>query len=164
MVDIGFTPAFAASLLVIFAVMSITGRSCGFLSDMLGREVTYTIGSIGVTLAILMLILIKDTSDAWMLYVYVVLLGLFIGVNATTYAASVADIFHGGHFGSILGFADLGYGLGATLGPWLGGYIFDTTGNYVTAFIVAIITMGLACVSLWVASPRKVRQVTRRTS
>lgn len=162
LVDIGFTPAFAASLLVIFAVMSITGRFGGFLSDMLGREVTYTIGSIGVILGILMLILAKDTSDAWMLYVYVILFGLFLGISAPTYAASVADMFHGRHFGSILGFADLGFGLGATLGPWLGGYIFDTTGSYMPAFVVAIIATGLACVSLWVASPRKVRQVARR--
>ena len=109
-----------------------------------------------------MLILAKDTADAWMLYAYVIGFGLFVGSNAPTYAASAADIFHGRHFGSILGSADVGWGLGATLGPWLGGYIFDTTGSYSPAFVVAIIAMGLACVSLWLASPRKVRLLAGR--
>lgn len=162
MIDIGFTASFAASLLVILAVTSMIGRFGGFLSDKLGRELTYTIGSIGMILAVLMLILAKDTSDAWMLYVYVIFLGLFAGSNAPTYAASAADIFHGRHFGSILGFADIGWGVGATLGPWLGGYIFDTTGSYIPAFIIAIIAISLACASLWVASPGRVRRVVGR--
>ncbi|MFC2072307.1 MFS transporter [Chloroflexota bacterium] len=162
MLDIGFTATFAASLFVLFAIMAMIGRFGGFLSDKLGRELTYTIGSIGVILAILMLILVKDTSDAWMLYVYAILFGLFAGSNSPVYAATAADIFHGRHFGSILGSADLGFGLGATLGPWLGGYIFDTTGNYIPAFIVAIIAMGIACISLWVASPGRVRRVAGR--
>lgn len=162
MVDIGFTASFAASLLVLFAVASMIGRFGGLLSDTLGREVTYTIGSLGVILSLLMLVLVKDTSDAWMLYVYVICFGLFGGSNASTYAASAADLFHGRHFGSILGFADLGFGLGATLGPWLGGYIFDTTGSYIPAFTATMIAIGLACISLWVASPRKVRRVARR--
>lgn len=162
MIDIGFTASFAASLLVILAVTSMIGRFGGFLSDKLGRELTYTIGSIGMILAVLMLILAKDTSDAWMLYVYVIFLGLFAGSNAPTYAASAADIFHGRHFGSILGFADIGWGVGATLGPWLGGYIYDTTGSYIPAFIIAIIAISLACASLWVASPGRVRRVVGR--
>ncbi|MBI2328904.1 MAG: MFS transporter [Chloroflexi bacterium] len=162
MVDIGFTATFAASLFVIFAVMSMIGRFGGLLSDRLGRELTYTIGSLGIVLSILMLILAKDTSDAWMLYVYVICFGLFAGSNAPTYAAATADLFHGRHFGSILGSADTGWGIGATLGPWLGGYIFDTTGSYTTAFIAAIIAISFAGASFWVASPGRVRRVAGR--
>lgn len=164
MVDIGFTPSFGANMLVIFAISSVLGRFGGVISDKLGREITYTIGTTGVAFGILMLILAKDPSDAWMLYVYVVFYGFFAGSNAPTYAASVADLFHGRHFGTILGSADLGFGIGAAVGPWLGGYIFDTTGSYTLAFITAIVAIAVACIFLWIAAPRQIRPLRGNVS
>lgn len=159
MVDIGFTPAFGASMLVVFAIAAMCGRLGGFVSDKIGREITYTMGTIGVITGILMLTLAKGTSDAWMVYLFAIFYGLFAGSNAPTYAATAADLFHGKHFGSILGSADLGFGIGATLGPWFGGFIFDVTGSYLPAFTTAMVALVIACISIWVASPGKVRLV-----
>ncbi len=162
MVDIGFSPAFSANILVLFAIASICGRFGGFISDRIGREIAYTIGTIGIFLGILMFVLANDVSDVWMIYAYAIIYGVFLGINTPTFAASVADLFHGRHFGSILGFIDIGFGLGATLGPWLGGYLFDLTSSYVPAFITAIGTTCLGCVSLWIASPRNARATTMK--
>jgi MFS family permease len=161
-VDIGFSAMFAASLLVIFGAMSMTGRFFGFVSDIFGRERTYMVCSLGMMLAILLLLLAGTTSSVWMLYVYMALFAFSAGLSTPTYGASVADIFHGRHFGSIIGFADLGWGLGTALGSWLGGYVFDATGSYTLAFSIAMGMIGLASLAMWIASPRKIRQVGRK--
>jgi MFS family permease len=102
------------------------------------------------------------TSTTWMLYAYMALFALSAGLSTPAYGASVADIFHGKNFGSIIGFADLGWGLGTALGSWFGGFIFDSFGNYTLAFITAIVMSALASIALWVASPRKIRHVDRK--
>jgi predicted MFS family arabinose efflux permease len=68
-------------------------------------------------------------------------------------------MFQGRHFGSINGFLVLGFGLGGIIGPWFGGFVFDTTKNYSTAFIVAILVTCVAFVLLWIAAPRKIRKL-----
>jgi len=160
-IDIGFTAMFATSLLVIFGAMSMAGRFLGFVSDILGRELTYSLCNAAVILALFFLILAGTTSAVWPLYVYTACFAFFFGLSTPTYGAAVADIFHGKNFGSIIGFADLGWGIGTFLGSWLGGYIFDTSGSYIPALIVAMVTVALASIALWVASPRKIRQVAR---
>jgi len=161
-VDIGFTAMFAAFLLLIYGIICMAGRFCGFISDITGRELAYTIGCSGVIIGFLMLVLIRDTSTVWMLYIYVVFFGFFSGLNSPTYASAVADIFQGRHFGAILGLANIGYGLGNSIGAWFGGYIYDTYGNYVPAFAIAMLTVSLACIALWISSPRKVRLVAAK--
>ena len=68
-------------------------------------------------------------------------------------------MFQGKQFGAILGFANIGYGLGAALGTWLYGYIFDVTGTYTMAIVVAMIAVCVKCAAMWVAAPRKIKMV-----
>jgi cyanate permease len=46
-------------------------------------------------------------------------------------------------------------GIGGVIGPWLGGYIYDTTGSYFAAFILSMVCFGLSCIAFWLAGPRK---------
>ncbi|MFC1886615.1 MFS transporter [Thermodesulfobacteriota bacterium] len=158
-VDIGFSKMFASYLVLIFGISSMLGRLCGFLSDMVGRERAYTLGGVGVIFGLVMLIFVQDVSHAWMLYVYSVCFGFFSGLNTPTYASTAADMFEGRHFGAILGFINIGFGLGNALGAWFGGYIFDMFQSYTIAFFAAIIVMGLACGFIWIAAPGKVRRM-----
>jgi cyanate permease len=41
------------------------------------------------------------------------------------------------------------------VGPWIGGYLFDLSGSYTSSFILSMVSMGLSCISLWLAAPRK---------
>ena len=102
--------------------------------------------------------MLATASQPWLLYLYVIL-GIFFGVAPPAGFASLADLFAGKHYGAIFGFCTLGYGIGGAIGPWLGGYIFDVMGSYTLAFVVVIVTMGLACIFLWLAAPRRVRLV-----
>ncbi|MFC1874340.1 MFS transporter [Chloroflexota bacterium] len=161
MVDVGFTAMFASYLLLIYGITGMAGRLSGFIADKIGREVTYTLGCGGVILGFAMLLLTRDTSAAWMLYVFTVCFGFFGGMNGPTIVAAEVDIFQGKHLGAIIGFINIGFGIGNAIGSWFGGYLFDTFGNYVYAFVTAIIMAVLACVFMWIASPRKIRVVKR---
>lgn len=164
MVDIGFTALFASFTLLIYGIASMLGRFCGFASDIFGREAAFTFGCVGIIAGFLLISFTKDSSQVWMLYLYAVCFGFFSGFNSPTYAASVADMFAGKHFGSILGFANIGYGLGNSLGSWIAGYIFDITRNYSLAFSLAILVLILSCMFIWISSPRKIRQVNGKVS
>jgi cyanate permease len=66
-----------------------------------------------------------------------------------------ADAYRGPQYGTIFGLVHLSNGLGAALGPWLGGALYDALGSYQLAFGVAIGSVGLACASLWLAGDRR---------
>ena len=161
-IDIGFSAMFAASLVLVYGVACMLGRLCGFVSDRTGREITYTFGTGGIVLGIVLLVSTGDSPASWVLYTYAIFFGFFSGLNSPTYVAAAADIFQGKSFGAILGLANLGYGLGTAFGAWLGGFIFDLTGSYNLAFTMSILAAGLACLSIWVASPRRIRVVAGR--
>lgn len=156
--DIEFSAMFAASIFGLAGLTVMIGNLCGFVSDRIGRETTYTLGTLGTIIAISALMLVT-TSQPWLLYLYAIFWGIFFGMGAPAGFSSLADLFFGRHFGAINGFCLLGFGIGGAIGPWLGGYIFDATGSYNLAFIIVIVAMGLSCGSLWLAAPRRVRLV-----
>jgi len=156
--DIGFSAMLAASIFGLVGITMAIGGLCGFVSDRIGREVTYTVGVIGTAVGICAL-MSATVSQPWLLYLFAIFFGIFFGITGPTGFSSLADLFSGKHFGAINGFCLLGFGVGGAIGPWLGGYIFDVMGSYTLAFVIVIVTHGLSCISLWLAAPRKVRLV-----
>ncbi len=160
--DVGFTAMFAASLLLIYAITAMLGRCGGFISDLIGREVTFTISMILMFSSLVILLLTKDASMPWLMYIFVAVFGFGSGLYTPCYAAGAADLFQGKQFGTIIGTANMGYGVGAAIGTWLYGYIFDVTRSYFGAIVITMISVFVMAVSIWVASPGKVRRVAGR--
>jgi len=156
--DIGFTAAFAATIFGLGGFTLVIGNLCGFISDRIGREVTYTIATIGIIIGIFGLML-ATTSQSWLLYLYVIFWGVFLGLAGPAAFSSLADLFSGKHYGAINGFYIFGYGIGGAIGPLIGGYIFDVNKSYNLAFIIVIICAVVSCIFLWLAAPGKVRLV-----
>ena len=156
--DIGFSAAFAASIFSLAGLTMMIGSSCGFISDKMGREATYTLGAIGITMAVGVLMLIPF-SRPWLAYLYTMFWGVFSGILSSVLFSSAADLFSGKHFGSINGLCLLGFGIGGAIGPILGGYIYDIMGSYTFAFWIVIAVQWLACISIWTAAPRRARLV-----
>jgi MFS family permease len=132
----------------------------GALSDRVGREVVWTIGSLGfiVTYAALLMLVSLGPHPA-LLWVIVVAQGL-LGYGVTpVFGAIPAEIFQGRHFGSIFGVLMLGGFAGGALGPWVMGALHDATGSYGPAFATGIAASALGIVAVWLAAPRKVRAV-----
>ena len=135
----------------------------GALSDRWGREWVFALGSaIGIT-GIACLGWLDGPEDLVLLLGYVVA-GVGFGMRISLLAAIPADLFAGRHLGVILGAAQGGGGLGGFIGPFLGGWLFDVTGSYRIAFVVAALAIAASGVAAWVAAPRRARAARRVTN
>lgn len=157
--DIGFSQVLAASILGLVGFANMAGDLCGFVSDRIGREWTYTIAMTFVAVAIYILISINDATQPVMLYAYAILFGFFQGTSAPSIISAHADIFMGKNFGAINGIFLTGFGLGGAIGPYLAGRIFDVSQSYTIAFYTAF-ALAFACIAMmWLAGPGKIRRV-----
>lgn len=158
LVDHGIAAIVAASVVSVVGLTSIAGKTGGgWLSDRLGREITYTLGMTATVMSVGALGLIALSPHAGLAYVYAVLIGLGYAVTAPLMPAIISDLFRGRHFGAIFGALHVANALGGALGPWLGGRIFDATGTYRAAFIAGIVTAVISTVFLWMVAPRRAR-------
>jgi MFS family permease len=159
-VDQGFNITIASSAFGMMGGFGMVGKfGWGFISDRIGREVTYSLGIICNIIAVLIFMTLRDPSQVRMLYTFSFFFGLSYGIAQPSVTAMVADLFQGRNLGSILGFIGIGVAIGGALGPVFSGYLFDVTGSYRIAFTVAILIIILSAVTVWVAGPRKVRLV-----
>jgi MFS family permease len=158
--DVGYSKFLGASLLgVVGGLRSVGGLSLGSLSDRVGREMAYSLGSLAAFIGVMLLTSIQDTSQPWRLYLFVLMYGLGYGALGPVYAAATADLFPGRHLGTILGVLEAGYGLGGAFGAFMAGYLYDQLGHYTVSFSLVLGAIALSCVSLWLAAPRKARAV-----
>ena len=104
--------------------------------------------------ALAALVSVKDNSQPLLLYVYAFGFGSGTGLFDTTIYAATADLFHGRHFGEIAGLLVTGLGIGGAIGPWLGGYVYDVSGNYSIGLFLCMVCFGSACIMVWIAAPR----------
>ncbi|MFC1992531.1 MFS transporter [Chloroflexota bacterium] len=153
--DVGYSTGFAASIFALFGIFMVAGQLSSSISDWIGREQTMVLATTLSIGALVALLLVKDTSQPFLLYIYAAFFGFGGGLCAPTVVAGTADLFHGRNFGSIAGILLTGVGVGGVMGPWLGGYIYDVTGSYTTAFTICIVCIVLACLAFLIAAPRK---------
>ena len=81
--DMGYSKFYASSVLALFGVMMAVGSLSAFISDRIGREATFTIGTVIGVAGIITIMLIRDASQPWMLYLYAILCGLGFGNRFT---------------------------------------------------------------------------------
>ncbi len=159
-VDMGYSKLYASAVLSLFGLTYALGSLGSLVSDRIGREVTILLATaIGIS-GMIVLMFIRDASQPWMLYYFSISLGVSNGLCSPTIAAAVTDIFQGPRVGSIVGAVWFAFAVGGTIGPWLGGWLFEMTGNYFLAFLVATVLFAVAGAAIWLAAPRKVRRVS----
>jgi MFS family permease len=163
LIEIGFTPAIAAWALGLVSLLGIPGQIVlGHISDRVGREWVWTAGSLGFAVCYLALLLLQAFPSAALLYVMIAAQGA-LGYGLTSvFAAIVAEIFQGKHYGTIFGTLMLAAIGGGALGPWATGALFDAYGNYTLAFWIGVALSLVSALAIWLAAPRKVRMVAGR--
>ena len=129
----------------------------GVLSDRWGRERVFALGSVIGIAGIGCLGAVAGPGDLPLLLGYVAS-GVGFGMRISLLAAIPADLFAGRHLGVILGAAQGGGGLGGFIGPFLGGWLFNVTGSYQVAFVVAALAIAASAVAAWIAAPRRARE------
>lgn len=160
--DVGHSPLYASAVLSLGGLTFSLGALASVISDRIGREEAITIGLAISLSSIVALLLIKDTTHPWMLYYYAISFGFGYGMCAPLVTAVVTDIFQGPKVGSTVGFVWFSFAIGGTIGPWLGGWLFELAGDYIVAFVIAGLTFFIAGAAVWLAAPRKVRLVPGR--
>jgi MFS family permease len=157
-VDAGYAPTLAAlSVGLVGLLNSVGGVFCGLLSDRVGREIGYTVGASSAIVGMLLFLLVRDPAVPWLLYGFVILFGLGHGATSPTIAATAGDLFSGNSLGRIMGTFSTGWGFGGALGPYLGGYFYDQTGRYTIPLILAMVTLSLGILGMWMAAPGRRR-------
>jgi len=160
LVEIGFSASAAAWALGFVSLVGIPGQIwLGHVSDRIGREWVWSVGSAGFAICFLALIALQHTPSMALLYLMVFTQG-FLGYGLTSTIGAVAiEIFEGKHFGSIYGTLTLAALAGGAAGPWITGVIHDQTGSYAVAFWIGIGLSAVSILAIWMAAPRKVRVV-----
>jgi len=163
LVEIGFSPTHAAWALGLVSLVAVPGQiGLGHLSDRIGREWVWTVGSLGFVLCLLALLALRHTPTPALLYLMVISQGL-LGYSLTSVIGAVPlEIFEGRHYGAIFGTLMLAAIAGGAAGPWVTGALYDVTGGYTLAFWIAIVGSALSALAIWLAAPRKVRAVAGR--
>jgi MFS family permease len=152
LVDQGFDKLTAAFAFGSLGAFSFTGRVVfGALSDRIGRVsticLTYSISIVGT----LLLMLLHDPGQTALLWCHIAIYGLGFGARGPVTSSLVIDLFHGKHYGAILGFLEIASGLGGTIGPWLSGFLFDRTGSYTISFSLSMAVLLVAVICAWFA-------------
>jgi MFS family permease len=138
LVDHGLAAIVAASVVGVVGLASIAGKAGGgWLSDRVEREGVYVAGIALLVAGALVLLSLGRPPALWAAYGYAVLLGVGYSATAAITPAMVSDRFSGPHFGSIVGVGLMFSAAASALGPWLAGYLFDTTGSYTGALLIA---------------------------
>lgn len=158
MVDQGIPKMTAAFVFAMVGVISSVFRIFwGWLSDRIGREITFTMGISCGCVGVLSLLLIEVTGNTGFAYGFSLFFGMGWGVTAPMYMAVAADLFKGKIFGLIYGMVEAGIGLAGAIGAWVAGFIFDRTQSYFWAFILVIVVFLVSSLFVWLAAPRRAR-------
>ncbi|MFB0507974.1 MAG: MFS transporter, partial [Thermodesulfobacteriota bacterium] len=159
-VDQGMEALFASYIVGVVGIASVGGKILwGTLSDRIGREVTYTAGIACLICGMIFLIVLPVHHSPILPLFYGVFFGMGYAVLAALPPIITADFFEGRGYGGIFGTLILINGVGGASGAWFAGFFHDRVGSYVPVFIIMIGCVLFACLNIWRAAPRKIRNV-----
>lgn len=124
--------ALAISTLAAFNAVGRIGW--GAISDRLGRGRTM---SLMFFLQAVMMILVNVWEGKEGFYVAAAWIGFHFGGIFALFPSAIADAFGTKNVGTNYGFLFTAYGVGGIVGPVVGARVYDATGEYTTAFLLA---------------------------
>ena len=158
-VDVGFDKLYAAEVLGIGAFLAVPGIVVtGAMSDYVGREVSAIVAYGFSILGAVFALMITSPDQHLLLWLHACFFGLTWGARGPAITAKTADLFPGPQLGTILGVITIGSGLGAALGSWGAGSIFDLTGSYRLAFSLSIASYVGGVIAFWALRRPPVRR------
>jgi len=150
--DMGIPSAVAATALGTMGGFTVVGRLLmGIIVDRLGWQRGLVLGNLGAGVLCLLLL---GINSVWMLYLFVVLYGLFSGSLVTAQLGFISQLFGTKYLAQLIG---LIYGIAvfvAAFGPTIAGFVFDIMGSYFFAFLLVIaLFVAAVCTTLTIKPP-----------
>jgi len=134
--DQGLSAQQAATALILFSAMGAVGRvTTGYLVDHLPSHLVATGYFLVVVIGLLAAL---GGSDQRLALLFAAMLGLGFGAESDIMPYLTARYFGLKSFGEIYGWIFAAFAFGAVLGPFLMGWVFDTTGSYRLAVLTLI--------------------------
>ena len=134
--DLGYAAARGAEMLSLLLAVSLFSRLfAGWLTDRIGGLLTIVLGSALQLVALTAYIFI---DSLWGLYLVSAAFGVGFGSIIPAYAMSIRELFPINEVGWRNGVVFFFGMLGMALGGYLGGAVFDWTGNYQMAFVLGV--------------------------
>jgi MFS family permease len=138
LIELGFDPLIAASAFGFTGMLSVIGiLGMGWLSDRFGHLRTASLSYLSTILGITALMLASVWPSLAFVYAFVWFFGLMQGARGPIIIVLVTRLFPGS-VGAIYGTLSLAMGLGAGLGSWASGLLYELTGSYLASFTLAI--------------------------
>jgi predicted MFS family arabinose efflux permease len=146
--DHGYSPMFASWVLGVLGGSSIGFTvMLGALSDRFGRRPVLAAIYAGRVFVFAGFFLIRDNPTA--ILTVAAIGGITMAGTGSMTSALTADIYGRFSVSSVFGLIFLVHQTGSALGSWLGGALFETTGGYGAAYVLACLFLaGAAIVAL----------------
>ncbi|MBN1151803.1 MAG: MFS transporter [Dehalococcoidia bacterium] len=157
--DAGYSPLIATTFYGVFGISLAAGNIIGSFSDRIGRE-RFALPAFVLCLALTgLLLLMRDSTTPWVPSLFAVGFGTCFGTLVCVLNATVADIFHGPHYGSIAGVITLGFAIGGCVSPWLSGYLHDLSGSHTLTYAMVMTATLASLVMYQIVAPQKLRRM-----
>ncbi|MDP3878746.1 MAG: MFS transporter [Dehalococcoidales bacterium] len=154
--SLGVDKATASTVVMIIPLASVGGQlPFGWMADNFQKKYIIASGMM-LTVVSMLLFWLIDGSSFWMMVLFAIIFGLGISGFFPLRAPLLRDYFGRGRFATISGLNQLFPMIGTFVGPPLAGWIFDSTGDYGSAWLIlgATVVMGVILM-LTMPSPSK---------
>ena len=132
--DLGISSVIAANVLAVIGALTALGCIVlGAFADKIGNKQVCIISFIALAVAVFGFAFVKEI---WAMYLFAAIFGIGAGGTAPVESTITAELFGMKSHGSIFGIISAGFTIGAAIGPFVTGFLFDITGNYHMAFLV----------------------------
>jgi MFS family permease len=133
-IELDISAISAANVLAVMGGVSILGNYVmGGLADKIGNRRVFLLCFVLVSASLFWLVF---AGELWMLYLFAVVFAFALAGMGTSESPLVAGIFGLRFHGVIYGVVHVGFTIGAAIGPFITGHIFDLTNSYMAAFVV----------------------------
>lgn len=159
LMDRGLSPLVGTTVLALIGLFNIFGSYLAGLGGGKFRKPMLLTG-IYLTRAAVITVFILLPVTAWSAYTFGMVMGLLWLSTVPLTNGTVATVFGVGNMSMLGGIVFLFHQVGAFLGGWLGGYLYDATGSYRVVWIIAIGLSLAAALLNWPIREQAVRPAT----
>lgn len=157
LMDQGLSPTIATTVLALIGLFNIFGSYLAGLGGGKYRKPMLLSGIYATRVAVITGFVLLPVT-AWSAYAFGIAMGLLWLSTVPLTNGVVATMFGVGNLSMLGGIVFLFHQIGAFLGRWLGGYLYDATGSYRLVWIIAIGLSVVAALLNWPIREQRVAQ------
>jgi MFS family permease len=161
--DHGVTAMAAVTVLSVAGLASLGGKIvCGLIADRVGAKQTLIVGLAIQAIAVSLYLFTRELAS---FYALSVMFGFAYGGVMPLYAILVREYFGARIMGTAFGAVAFVSTLGMSIGPWAGGWLYDTFGSYFWLYIGSFgIGLGAVAIAFTFRPPRAIPAALRTPS